>query len=301
VFAMRLTYPPMHRLATALLVSAALVGCGDSETAASGMQSTFDGQRAFQDLAAQVHLGPRPSGTPAAHKAARLIRRGLERADAEDIRFQRPYRNVLATIPGSQPGTIVVGAHYDTKSGIRHFVGANDGASGVAVLLELARTMPRPLPGPSVQLVFFDAEEARGNNFDADGDRGSRQYVKYARSGEQGSAPLDEIKAMVLFDMIGDCDLEVPLEANSSPELYRLFADAAGGTPFTGQTFPVGDDHTPFLEAGIPALDLIDFDYGPGPTPGTYWHTSQDTLDKVCPESLDAIGDAALIAIPEIR
>jgi glutaminyl-peptide cyclotransferase len=291
----------MHYLATALLICAALVGCGDSETAASSMQSTFDGQRAFQDLAAQVHLGPRPSGTRAAHKAANLIRRELKRADADNIRVQRPYRNVLATIPGSEPGTIVVGAHYDTKSGIRHFVGANDGASGVAVLLELARTLPRPLAGPSVQLAFFDAEEARGNNFDADGDRGSRQYVKYAQTAKQGSAPLDEIKAMVLFDMIGDCDLKVPLEANSSPELYGLFADAAGGAPFTGTTFPVGDDHTPFLRAGIPALDLIDFDYGPGPAPGAYWHTSQDTLDKVCPESLDAIGDAALTAIPEIR
>jgi Zn-dependent M28 family amino/carboxypeptidase len=148
-----------------------------------------------------------------------------------------------------------------------------------------------------VQLVFFDAEEAKGDNFDASGDRGSRQYVKYARTAKQGSAPLDAIKAMVLFDMIGDCDLHVPREANSSKQLYRLFK----GAPFGGQTFPVEDDHTPFLQAGIPSLDLIDFDYGPGPPPGQYWHTPQDTLDKVCPESLDAIGDAALSAIPKIR
>lgn len=288
----------MHRLATALLICAALFGCGGSETSASGAQSEFDGQRAFDDLAAQVDLGPRPSGTQANRKAAKLIRRGLHDAGAKGIRVQRPYRNVLGTIPGSQPGTVVVGAHYDTKSRIPHFVGANDGASGVAVLLELARTLPRPLPGPSVQLVFFDAEEAKGDNFDASGDRGSRQYVKYAHRARQGSAPLDEIKAMVLFDMIGDCDLQVPREANSSKQLYRLFGDKP---PFGGNTFPVEDDHTPFLQAGIPSLDLIDFDYGPGPPPGEYWHTPQDTIDHVCPESLDAIGDAALTAIPKIR
>jgi Zn-dependent M28 family amino/carboxypeptidase len=292
----------MHRLVTAALVCAALIGCGDSETSASGSQSGFDGERAFDDLAAQVELGPRPSGTPAAHRAAKLIERGLKQAGADDVRAQKPYRNVLGTIEGSQPGTVVVGAHYDTKSRIPHFVGANDGASGVGVLLELARTLPRPLPGPSVQLVFFDAEEARGDDFDADGTRGSRQYVKYARKGKQGSAPLKKIDAMVLFDMIGDCDLKVPLEANSSPELYQLFADAGGeDSPFGGRTFPVGDDHTPFLEAGIPSLDLIDFDYGPGPAPGAYWHTAQDTIDHVCAKSLDTIGDAALVAIPQIR
>jgi Zn-dependent M28 family amino/carboxypeptidase len=92
------------------------------------------------------------------------------------------------------------------------------------------------------------------------------------------------------------------MEANSSPELYDLFADAGGeSSPFGRTTFAVSDDHIPFLQKGIPALDLIDFDYGPGPPPGAYWHTPQDTLDKVCPESLDAVGEAALVAIPKIR
>lgn len=302
----------MHRLAIAILVCAAAIGCGGSDGSASSSQAGgFDEQRAFADLAAQVDLGPRPSGTRAARRAAKLIRRGLQRADAERVRVQRPYRNVLATIPGSRPGAVVVGAHYDTKSGIRNFVGANDGASGVAILLELARTLPRPLPGPSVQLVFFDAEEARGDrDFESDGTRGSRQYVRYARHARrarQGAPALKSIDAMVLFDMIGDCDLDVPLEANSSRRLYRTFADAAAGlhdgdpAPFAGRTFAIADDHIPFIEAGIPALDLIDFDYGPGPPPGAYWHTAEDTVDKVCPASLDAIGEAALVAIPKIR
>ncbi len=237
-----------------------------------------------------------------------MITSRLAQAGVRDAVVQEPYANVLATIPGSEPGTVVVGAHYDTKSGIPGFVGANDGASGVAVLLELARSLPRPLPGPSVQFVFFDAEEARGGRpFETDGTRGSRQYVDYARSGgDQASVPLGEIRAMVLFDLVGDCELEIPLEAQSDAELYALFAAAAearsgSAAPFQGAATAVVDDHVPFLEAGIPALDLIDFDFGPGPAPGAYWHTPQDTLDKVCQESLDAVGEAAWTAVGQIR
>ena len=215
----------------------------------------------------------------------------------------------MATIPGKEPGTVIVGAHYDTKVDIGpEFVGANDGASGVAVLLELARTLPRPLPGPAVQLVAFDAEEARGNRpFEVDGTRGSRQFVELAQAGgKQGAPPLERIRAMVLFDMVGDCELEIPLEQYSDPGLYSLFADASESLdgepdPFMGTATPVLDDHIPFREAGIPAVDLIDFDYGPGPAPGEWWHDERDTVDKVCAESLDAVGEAALVAIPRIR
>ena len=111
---------------------------------------------------------------------------------------------------------------------------------------------------------------------------------------------------MVLFDMVGDCDLDIPREANSDPGLYRSFADAAEKQP--GRTrrrsrarTPVSDDHSPFLEAGIPAVDLIDFDYGPGPTPGAFWHTRQDNLRHVCARSLGAVGGPALAALPAIR
>jgi hypothetical protein len=100
--------------------------------------------------------------------------------------------------------------------------------------------------------------------------------------------------------MVGDCDLDVPLEGNSDPALYELFADADPET-FAGRTFSIDDDHMPFLEAGIPAVDLIDFQYGPGPPPGEWWHTDEDTTDKVCPESLAAIGAAALEALPRVR
>ncbi len=295
----------MRRLIAILLAATFVAGCGDPETST---QDGFNADRAFADLRAQVEIGPRPAGSRGAREAVALIQSRLEQAGVGEAVVQQPYANVLATIPGSEAGAVVIGAHYDTKNQIPGFVGANDGASGVAVLLELARSLPRPLPGPAVQLAFFDAEEARGDRpFAQDGARGSRQYVEYASSGgDQGSLPLDEIRAMVLFDLVGDCDLEIPLEAQSDPALYALFAaasEAVSGSPapFEGTSTAVSDDHVPFLEAGVPALDLIDFEFGPGPSPGAYWHTPQDTLDKVCPESLDAVGEAARTAISQIR
>jgi glutaminyl-peptide cyclotransferase len=171
------------------------------------------------------------------------------------------------------------------------------------VVREIARALAGAgrLDGPSVHLALFDAEEARGErDFEVDGTRGSRQYVEYARSGRQGAPPLDEIEAMILLDLVGDCDLQIPREAGSDARLYESIAIHAvpGNDPFGGTTAAVLDDHIPFLEEGIPAVDLIDFTYGPGPSPGAWWHTTEDTLDKVCPESLDAVGEAVLGALP---
>ena len=298
---------PAQALCLLALLAAGAAGCGVEGGGEAPDTDPFDERAAFADLEAQVKLGPRPSGSPQARRAANLIVEGLREAGARDIDVQRPYLNVVGTIPGGGQGAVVAGAHYDTKSGIPGFVGANDGASGVGVLLELARSLPRGGNGPDVHLAFFDAEEARGErDFEADGTRGSRQYVEYAGGGgEQGSPPLESIEAMVLFDMVGDCDLQVPREAGSDAGLYGEFAVAAeeaGGTaaPFAGGTGPILDDHVPFLEAGIPAVDLIDFDYGPGPPPGGYWHTPEDTLDHVCADSLDAVGEAAVRAVPRL-
>jgi Zn-dependent M28 family amino/carboxypeptidase len=299
----------MRRAAAISLVALALAGCGgDDDSTTAAPEPGFDANRAFEDLRAQVEIGPRPAGSPAAHETAELIAGRMHEAGLEAVSIQAPRENVLGTIPGDLPGTVIVGAHYDTED-IPRFVGANDGASGVAVLLELARALPARLAGPSVQLVAFDAEESPGDSdFDRFGTRGSRQYVDYARAGgEQGSAPLNEIRAMVLFDMVGDCDLQIPYEQNSDEDLYALFAVTAAelnngnADPFRFNTFPVGDDHEPFLEAGIPAVDFIDFTYGPGAPPGLYWHTPKDTIDKVCPASLDTVGEVALRAIPKIR
>ena len=295
--------------AAALLACAALAACGgdDADGGPTAGASAFDENRAFADVEQQVASGPGPDGSQANAEMTRFLADGLREAGVRRVRVQRPYRNVVGVIPGRAKGAVVVGAHHDTKD-IPGFVGANDGASGVAVVLELARALPDRVRGPSIRIALFDAEEARGNRpFDEDGTRGSRQYVRYAKRGRQGSPPLDSLRAMVLFDMVGDCDLSIPYEPSSDRGLYGLFQAAAeelnGGdpAPFGGRQAAVSDDHDPFLGAGIPAVDLIDFAFGPGPSPGAYWHTTEDTLDKVCPSSLAAVGDAALIAIPKIR
>lgn len=296
----------MRRYLLALAVAGlAWAGCGEESSDPPPPTGRFDAARAFEDLRAQVAFGPRPSGSAANRRQAAFLAGRLREAGVSDVQIQRPNRNVVGTIRGTEDDSILLAAHHDTKD-LPGFVGANDGASGVAVVLELARALPRRLDGPSVHLALFDAEEARGDRpFADDGTRGSRQYVRYARRTErsgravQGTPPLHEIQTMILLDMVGDCDLRIPLEGNSDPELYRYIALQAGGedSPFAGTTAPILDDHIPFTEAGIPAVDLIDFEFGPGPSPGEWWHTAEDRLEKVCPESLDAVGEAVLAAL----
>lgn len=303
--------------AGAILASAALAACGGGDAGANGTEkpstsasaASFDAARAMRDLRAQVRFGPRPTGSSANRRLTRFLARRLREAGVGDVVIQRPLRNVVGTIPGSESRAIVIGAHHDTKDGIPGFVGANDGASGVAVVLELARALPEEVEGPSIRIALFDAEEARGDRpFLADGARGSKQYVRYARGkGREGSPPLSKIETMVLFDMVGDCKLQIPREANSDPALYQAFATAASErsptgspAPFEGETGPILDDHMPFKAEGIPVVDLIDFDYGPGPSPGKWWHSAKDTPERVCARSLGAVGEAALGAFPEI-
>lgn len=298
---------------SALPVTLALVvlfgGCGDDSSDSSA--NRFDADRAFADLEAQVEIGPRAPGSQGSREEVRFIVGRLRDAGVQDVRVQRPYANVVGTIPGTENDAILIGAHHDTKTGIApDFVGANDGASGVAVVLELARALPDRVEGPSIHLALFDAEEARGDRpFEEDGTRGSRQYARYAGEADRGSEPvqgspaLRTIDSMILVDMVGDCDLQIPREANSDQKLYRYISIAAervGGdpAPFVGTTTPILDDHIPFLEAGIPSVDLIDFTYG-GPS-NPYWHTPEDTLDHVCPESLDAVGEALLQILPTL-
>jgi peptidase M28-like protein len=294
----------MRRLAVGLLAFL-VAGCGGDASGQRQAAAPFDAHRAFGDLRAEVALGPRPAGSAADRRDARLIARRLRAAGVRGVRVQRPWLNVVGRLPGSRPGAVVLGAHHDTKD-LPGFVGANDGASGVAVLLELARDLPSHLAGPTVDFAFFDAEESRRGDsaraFARSGDRGSRQYLRDAAGGRQGSPPLRSIRAMVLFDMVGECDLRIPRERSSNARLYRLFRSASGPRgPFEGSAPTIVDDQTPFEGAGIPAVDLIDYDYGPGPSPGAWWHTAKDDLGHVCASSLAAVGRPALAAIPRIR
>ncbi len=303
----------MPLVVLALTVLLALTGCAaeDASEPFAPKVDRFDAERAMRDVRAQAAIGPRHSGSTGGIEEVELITRRLRAiSGVEGIAVQAPWQNVVARIPGSGEGSIVVGAHHDTKDDIPSpFEGANDGASGVAVVLELARALAidAPIRGSSIEFAFFDGEEARGDRpFTLDGARGSRQYLAQAvAGGGDGTPPVGDLRAMVLFDLVGDCELQLPREENSDAALYDAFAEAAvevGGSagPFTGVAPGVQDDHIPFAQAAIPAVDVIDFAFGPGEPPGEYWHTEHDTFDKVCSESLDVVGETAVVALPRL-
>jgi glutaminyl-peptide cyclotransferase len=265
---------------------------------------TFDGARAWTDLQRQVGFGPRPSGTPALAKTRQYI---LDQLKAAGIRSQeQPFTattpagpvamvNVIGTIPGRRPERIVLASHYDTKRAPFRFVGANDGASSTAALLELGRSLAKRQPTFTIELLFFDGEEAV--NWDwagTDNTYGSRHYVQAA----QKAGTLGSIKALVLLDMIGDRDLQIVREGYSTPWLVDIIWSAAARLGkrgnFSNEVLAVEDDHLNFVRAGVPSVDVIDMD---NPT----WHTAQDDLEHVSRESLQTVGDVILAALPAIE
>jgi Zn-dependent M28 family amino/carboxypeptidase len=251
---------------------------------------SFDGQRALADVEAQVAFGPRTPGSSGHAQVQDWMRSELSEAGWES-RIQssemlgHPIQNVIA-YRGEEMPQIILGAHYDTRlvadndpdpaKQLDPVPGANDGASGVAVLLELARVLPKD--SVPVWLVFFDAED-NGRIAGWDWILGSQAFVEGLEF---------HPKAAVIVDMIGDADQNIYIERNSDPELAREIWDIAAELGY-GQSFiprpkfSMLDDHTPFLQAGVPAVDIIDFDY-------PYWHTTGDTVDKVSAESLEAVG-----------
>jgi glutaminyl-peptide cyclotransferase len=254
------------------------------------LQPPFDGQRAYADVQTQVAFGPRIPGTDGHTQAVEWMRGELARAGwqveiQESEALGNPVRNIVARRSVENP-EIILGAHYDTRiyadqdpdpeNVLQPVPGANDGASGVAVLLELARTLPAD--APNVWLVFFDAED-NGRIAGWDWILGSREFVK--------NNPVQP-RAVVIVDMIGDADLNIYKERNSNPdltdEIWEVVAQLGYEAVFIPEyKYAILDDHTPFLEAGIPAVDIIDFDY-------PYWHTIADTPDKVSADSLQAVG-----------
>lgn len=207
--------------------------------------------------------------------------------------------NVIAKFRGARPDIITLAGHYETKRFNQfRFVGANDGGSSAAFLLEMARVLGREKRAVTVWLVFFDGEEAFVQWSSTDSLYGSRHLAqKLTDSGRLGA-----IKAMILVDMIGDADLQIHREANSTAWLNDLIFDTASRLGlkrhFLNDDRAIEDDHVPFLNAGVSAADLIDFDYGPN---NAFWHSPQDILDHCSPASLGIVGRVVTAVLPEIE
>jgi Zn-dependent M28 family amino/carboxypeptidase len=289
-----------------------VAGCGRFEKPATSALdvNAFDAQRAYEHVAHQVAFGPRPSGSIRAAQTAAYISEQLKSygLDVEQQEFTAgtprgpmQFRNIVGRTrrQSSAPDTLIVlGSHYDTKQmeGVE-FVGANDGASSTGVLLEIARVAAEQ---PNLVFAFFDGEEAMIEYTTEDGLWGSRFFVEDLK----GSGKLATVKAMVLLDMIGDVDLHITMPANSTaPLVQRVFdaARAAGYRDYFGiaQTAIV-DDNVPFGEAGIPAVNLIDFQFGSAPGLNDHWHTGHDTLDRISVRSLEIAGKTVLQLIGEL-
>jgi Zn-dependent M28 family amino/carboxypeptidase len=269
----------------------------------------FDGAKAYEYAREFAAIGPRWPTGPGHVKAEEFLRAHFLHDQREEDTFTAdtpigpvPLRNFIVRYEGSKPGVIVLGTHYETNYPLRNinFVGANDGASTTGLLMAIADKLRaatangKKLDGYSVWLVFFDGEEAIQTWSETDSTYGSRHLAaKWGRDGTLG-----RIKAFMLADMIGDKDLDIQRETNSTGWLVDLVAQAA--KKFSDQRYffqkdmAVEDDHLPFVKRGVPSIDVIDLDYGPN---NSYHHTAQDTMDKISAHSLTIDGDVFMETI----
>lgn len=276
-----------------------MVLCACSDRESLGNAPRIDPALTMEYARAQVAIGPRPSGSENARKTAEWIHEtagGNARIDvfsAKTPRGETTFRNVICEFPGKTEKFVIVGAHYDTKDLMftDSFAGANDGASGVAVLLAMIRVFPEKNPLPfGVRFVFFDGEEAMAEYSDLDGLHGSRHDSRMLADSDR----LKRCIAMILLDMVGDRDLAVRFPSDTETHLLTLAERAAREKPFAGRFSsggsPMLDDHVPYQKLGVPALDIIDFEYGPG---NAFWHTPHDTMAHISGDSMAAAGDFA--------
>jgi hypothetical protein len=271
----------------------------------------FSASKAMAHVAAQVACGPRPAGSEALGKCRAFLKKELEAAgwEVQEQAFKNytpkgdvDFVNLRARLPRkdsdtwTRPCTILLGSHYDTKLfGSFEFLGANDGGSSTGVLLEMGRVLgARPDAGQSVELVFFDGEEASVNytmdvntRLPDDGLYGSRYYANMVRKLPIAQKPL----FFILLDMVGDKDLKIELPANVTESLAELVLTAAGKLDYSNyfgrRSGEILDDHHPFLVSGIPSVDIIDLDFKP-------WHTALDKMAAISPQSLDIVGKTTL-------
>jgi len=267
-----------------------------------GPAPTFDAGRAMQYVKEIVAFGPRPIGSTnhkkvedyiLAHLKADTVEQDFFTIDTAEGKF--PVHNILAKFPGTGDGIVVIASHYDTNYPLRKtsYVGANDGASSSALLLEIANQLRgKKRDGYSVWLLWDDAEESMKLPWD---DAESLYGVRHIAQKWQDDGTLKKIKAFLLEDMIGDADLNIEHDSFSTPWLEDMIYQAATRlgyqSHFFGRTMGVTDDHIPFVEHGVPSADLIDFDYG---YDDVFHHTTQDTIDKLSPKSLEIVGMVTL-------
>ena len=310
-------------LAAVLLASTALAGCGNGSAATTAAAaSEFDGARAWRDLERIVAIGPRPAGTPALESLRVLIEGELRAAGLEPRReaFEADtpagriaFANVYADLPAREPGaeTVILATHFDTKETSKRFekpfLGANDGGSGTAGLLEIARALARGGPRAlTYRVLFLDGEEAllwgwtdaQSRGLPKDHTYGSRHHA--AELKKSGAAA--RVRAAIVLDMIGDRDLKLFRDTYSDRRLREIVARAADSLGLAavvaGRAEEVHDDHLSFLDVGIPSIDLIDLDFGPS---NSWWHSPEDTLERCSPDSIAAVGRIVLAALPEIE
>jgi glutaminyl-peptide cyclotransferase len=264
----------------------------------------FSGKDAFDLTRHVIAFGPRPSGSEANRKqqeyiVSQLKQDGCEITDdsfsAKTPRGAVAMRNLICRFPGTSGKAIVITGHYDTKlyPG-RKFVGANDGGSSTGLLLEPAHALARQPRVDDVYIVLFDGEEAVGDWSETDSVYGSKHLVQRWRA----DGTLKKIKALINVDMIGDASLNIKQEPGGNAALTRLVwstaADLGYSKYFVDDSQDIEDDHLPFVKAGVPAIDIIDFDYPP-------WHTDDDTLDKLSAQSLEIVGKVVVEVIHRLE
>jgi len=250
----------------------------------------FDAGRALATVRLQLAAGQRPAGSPQLRRVAEKLRAKLPDAHFEDVPVAdptHPLRNIVGRLPGTQPA-IVLGAHYDTEYHPKGFVGANDAAAAVGTVIEVARdlkAMKRPKDAPEIDFVLFDGEEEPfpTNDFYRDALRGSKAYV---------NAHPGQTRAMLLLDYMGNRGVRLPREATSNARLWSTVRVAARRVG-VGAVFPnvpetsIIDDHSPFLAAGTPAVDFIDWSY-------PVKDTIRDTYDQLSERAIDAVGETVV-------
>src|SRR6266446_1100492 len=267
----------------------------------------FDGKRAFAHVAKQVTFGPRPSGSPAIGQVQDYLQSELKSygCKVETDSFgadtpvgRLPMKNILVKIPGEKPGTILLGTHYDTKR-LENFVGADDSGSSTAVMLELARLLCPQHGKYAVWIAFFDGEEAvRLQWEDPDNRYGSRQMAaRFANSGD-----IKKIRAFLLADIVGGRNSRFRRDDSSTKWLTDLVWDVAArlgyASLFLNELTGIGgDDHHSFTQRGVPAVDVIDLIANEVP----YWHTPQDTLDKISAKNLAIVGHVFLESVKQLQ